>query len=211
MADGTKMREGTDGPDGSDERVRDDEIEAAWVEAPPELNATITLAEYDPDWPRRYERLAATVRAALGERVRLLEHVGSTAVPGLVAKPRIDMVLALPDSNDEPAYVAELEAAGFRLTIREPDWFEHRVLTRDDEQVNLHVFTEGCIEIDEMLMFRDWLRAHDDDRDRYARSKRELAARTWRCTQHYADAKGEVVGEIKARARAATVRSAARP
>lgn len=208
MADGTQTGNGTDRPD---ERTRDDEIAEAWVEAAPELNATITLAEYDQDWPRRYERLAAMVRAALGERVRLLEHVGSTAVPGLVAKPRIDMVLAVPDSADEPGYVPDLEAAGFRLTIRESDWFAHRVLVRDDEQVNLHVFTEGCTEIDEMIRFRDWLRSHDDDRDRYARSKRELAARTWRYTQHYADAKGEVLGEIKARARAATAPSTGRP
>ena len=208
MADGT---ENDGGRDRSDGRSRDDEIAEAWIGAPPELNATITLAEYDPEWPRRYERLAGIVRMALGERVRLLGHVGSTAVPGLVAKPRIDMVLAVPDSSDESAYVPDLEAAGFRLTIREPDWFAHRLLTRDDEQVNLHVFTEGCTEIDEMVRFRDWLRAHDDERDRYARSKRELAARIWRYTQHYADAKGAVVGEIKAHAWAATDRSAERP
>lgn len=200
MVDGTETGRQTDR---SDERTHEDEIAQAWVEAPPELNATITLAEYDPEWPRRYERLAATVRAALGDRVRLLEHVGSTSVPGLVAKPRIDMVLAVADSADEDGYVLDLETSGFRLTIREPDWFEHRVLTRDDEQVNLHIFAVGCPEIDEMLRFRDWLRQHEDDRGLYARSKRELAAQTWRYTQHYADAKGEVVSEIKARVRAA--------
>ena len=182
---------------------RDDEIERAWVERPPEHNATITLAEYDPEWPRRYEWLAGLVRAALGDRVLVLEHVGSTSVPGLVAKPKIDLVLAVPDSNDEDAYVPDLERTGFRLVVREPDWFEHRLLTRTDEEVNLHVFTEGCPEIDEMIGFRDWLRSHDDDRELYARSKRELAARRWRYVQHYADAKADVVGAIKARARVA--------
>ncbi len=186
-----------------DRSARDEEIERAWVGPKPIHDATIHLSEYDPAWPGQYERLAGLVRAALGDRVRLLEHVGSTSVPGLIAKPKIDLVLAVPDSADEDAYVPDLEAAGFRLKIREPDWFEHRNLGRDDEQVNLHVFTEGCSEIDEMILFRDWLRAHDDDRDRYAAAKRELAAREWRYVQHYADAKAGVIGEIKARARAA--------
>lgn len=183
---------------------RDAEIAAAWVGGVSrEHNATIHLAEYDPDWPRRYERLAALVRAALGDRVRRLEHVGSTSVPGLIAKPKIDLVLAVPDSTDEAAYVPDLEAAGFRLRICEPDWFEHRTFGRDDEETNLHVFTVGCTEIDEMTGFRDWLRANDDDRERYAAAKRELGARRWRYVQHYADAKGEVVARIKGRMRAA--------
>ena len=183
--------------------ARDDEIERAWVGIKPDHNATIHLAAYDPEWPRRYERLAGLVRAALGARVRLLEHVGSTSVPALIAKPKIDLVLAVPDSDDEDAYVPDLAAAGFRLKVREPDWFQHRNLGRDDEEVNLHVFTEGCGEIDEMILFRDWLRANDDDRDLYARTKRELAAREWRYVQHYSDAKAVVVGAIKGRARAA--------
>lgn len=187
------------------QRERDAEIAAAWVGGVSrDHNATIHLAEYDPDWPRRYGRLATLVRAALGDRVRRLEHVGSTSVPGLIAKPKIDLVLAVPDSPDEAAYVPELEAAGFRLVIREPDWYQHRTLVRDDEETNLHVFTDGCPEIDEMVGFRDWLRAHDDDRERYAAAKRELGARRWRYVQHYADAKREVVTAIKARMRAGT-------
>ena len=186
----------------ADRQRRDDEIVAARVDGMAEHNGTIHLAEYDPDWPRRYERLAEMIRAALGDRVRLLEHVGSTSVPGLAAKPRIDVVLAVPDSADEDRYVPNLVAAGFRLTIREPDWFAHRVVTRPDEDTNVHIFTEGCSEIDEMLRFRDWLRTNDDDRELYAATKRDLAGRTWRYTQHYADAKGEVVAVIKARARA---------
>ncbi|HEV2529410.1 MAG TPA: GrpB family protein [Thermomicrobiales bacterium] len=181
---------------------RDDEIIAARVDGMAEHNRTIHLAEYDPDWPRRYDRLAGMIRAALGDRVRLLEHVGSTSVPGLIAKPRIDIILAVPDSSDEDAYLPDLVAAGFRLTIREPDWFEHRVVTRADEDTNVHIFTEGCSELDDMIRFRDWLRANDADRELYAATKRELGARTWRYVQHYADAKGEVVAQIKARARA---------
>ncbi len=129
-----------------------------------------------------------------------LEHVGSTAVPGLSAKPVIDIVLAVPDSGDEPAYVPPLEALGYVLTIREPDWFDHRMLNAQHASVNLHVFTDACEEIARMLAFRDWLRTHDDDRKLYEQTKQELAARTWKYMQNYADAKSEIVNATLSRA-----------
>lgn len=165
-------------------------------------NAPITLAEYDPEWPRQFEAIAAKIRGAIGENAVVLEHAGSTSVPGLCAKPIIDIVLAVPDSSDESTYVPQLEAVGFRLNIREPEWFEHRVLKYNEQEVNLHTFTVGCSEIDRMLRFRDWLRAHPEDRDLYANAKRELSSRTWQYVQHYADAKTTVVNEIVARAEA---------
>ena len=167
------------------------------------VNGPVELAEYDPGWPSRYEREAARIRSVLGPRVRLLEHVGSTSVPGLAAKPIIDIVLAVPDSAEEAAYVAPLEDAGYVLRIREPEWFEHRLFREPDASVNIHVFTDGSPEIVRMLAFRDWLRNHDDERDLYERTKRELAARTWKYVQHYSDAKSEVVEAIIARALAA--------
>ena len=170
------------------------------------LAGPVELAEYDPEWPRLFERLAADVRTALGEGVRLLEHAGSTSVPGLAAKPIIDIVLAVADSADEASYVPALEALGYVLRIREPEWFEHRVLKQTDPAVNLHVFTEGASEISKMLAFRDWLRSHDDDRVLYEQTKRELAAREWKYVQHYADAKTEVVEAIIARALAGRAR-----
>jgi GrpB-like predicted nucleotidyltransferase (UPF0157 family) len=133
----------------------------------------------------------------------LIEHAGSTSVPGLAAKPIIDIVLAVPDSADEAAYVPALEAAGYVLRIREPEWFEHRLFNGPDTDINLHVFTAGAAEIDKMLLFRDWLRVSDADRAAYLEVKRELAKRTWRHVQHYADAKSAVVEEILARAAAA--------
>lgn len=164
---------------------------------------TVTLADYDTRWPDLFAREAARVRSVLGDTAERVEHVGSTSVPGLPAKPIIDMVLAVPDSADEARYVPALEAAGYRLVIREPDWFEHRVFKGPDTNVNLHVFTTGATEIDRMLRFRDWLRATERDRDLYADTKRDLARRTWRHIQHYADAKDDVVAEIMARAEAA--------
>jgi GrpB-like predicted nucleotidyltransferase (UPF0157 family) len=163
-------------------------------------NDTVELAPYDPHWPSRFAMLAERIRAALDERVFLLEHVGSTSVPGLCAKPVIDIVLAVPDSADEPSYVPALEAAGFRLRIREPDWFAHRCFECLEVKGNLHVFTAGCEEIARMLRFRDWLRAHDEDRRAYEDEKRELAARKWKHVQDYADAKTGIVHEILARA-----------
>jgi GrpB-like predicted nucleotidyltransferase (UPF0157 family) len=179
--------------------LTDEEIRAATIGDLPEHNATIDLAEYDPEWPRLYEREEARIRAALGPRALRIVHVGSTSVPGLAAKPVIDIVLAVRDTRDEGSYVPPLEAAGYVLRIREPDWFEHRLFKGPDTNVNVHALSEGCEEIDRMVAFRDWLRAHDDDRGLHLAAKRELAARKWKYVQNYADAKSAVVRDILAR------------
>jgi GrpB-like predicted nucleotidyltransferase (UPF0157 family) len=172
------------------------------IDERPRHDGPIELVEHDPKWATRFEREAHRIRAALGVRALLLEHAGSTSVPGLAAKPIVDIVLAVPDSADEDAYVPALEAERYVLRIREPDWYEHRVLKKYDPNVNLHVFTVGCVEIDRMVAFRDHLRADAADRELYERTKRELAAREWAYVQDYADAKTEVVEEIITRARA---------
>ena len=166
-------------------------------------NASIQLMEYSSEWRALFVREAERVRAVLGERVLMLEHVGSTSVPGLAAKPTIDMLLAVADSADEPAYMPAMEAAGYMLRIREPEWHQHRLLNGPHTNVNLHVFSVGCPEIDRMLLFRDRLRSNEADRDLYECAKRELAKQTWKYVQNYADAKTTVVEEIIARARAA--------
>ena len=148
----------TDGPVGPSSDVR---IVATTVDANPLHNGPIVLAEYDPRWPRLFEREAARIRSILGERAMRLEHVGSTSVPGLAAKPIIDLLLVVADSSDEPSYVPPLEAAGYVLRIREPDWHEHRVLKGPDTDINLHVFSPGSPEIHRTLAFRDRLRESD--------------------------------------------------
>ena len=178
----------------------DDEIAAARIGPPEVLDRPITLAEYDSAWPVLYEREAARIRAALADRALLIEHVGSTSVPGLAAKPHIDVLLAVADSSDEASYVPALEEAGYVLHIREPGWHEHRAFTGLETDLNLHVFSEGCVEIERMLRFRDHLRRNKTDRLLYERTKRELAQRTWKYGQHYADAKTTIVEEILARA-----------
>jgi GrpB-like predicted nucleotidyltransferase (UPF0157 family) len=164
----------------------------------------ITLVDYDSDWPERYSGLEQEIRRALGGAALQIGHVGSTAVPGLIAKPIIDIVLAVADSAREDGYVPPLQAAGYALRIREPEWYEHRMLRGGDEDVNLPVFSADCLEIERMLRFRDRLRTNAADCERYAAAKRELAARDWRHVQDYADAKTDVIDEIVARASART-------
>ena len=180
----------------------DEEIQAYSLEPVEPLTGPITFVEYDRAWPSLFAREAARIRSILGDRVVRLEHTGSTSVPGLAAKPVVDMTMTVPDVLDEAAWVPDLEAAGYRLIIREqePDWYDHRVLKGPDTNVNLHVFSAGCVELDRMVGFRDWLRTHDDDRRLYEDTKRELIKRDWKFVQNYADAKGDVIEAIAARA-----------
>jgi GrpB-like predicted nucleotidyltransferase (UPF0157 family) len=154
--------------DPDDVAAYDKDLAKIWVDEPPALQTRIELCDYDPHWPRVFEQEAARVRSILGDRVVRLEHAGSTSVPGLPAKPIVDMVLEVPDSSDESTYLPDLAAAGYRLVIREPDWFEHRVLKGPGANINLHVFAAGSPEVHRMLRFRDWLRGNPDDRELYS-------------------------------------------
>jgi GrpB-like predicted nucleotidyltransferase (UPF0157 family) len=164
------------------------------------LAGPIPIVNYDPRWPGLFAREAGRIREVLGGAAMRIEHTGSTSVPGLAAKPIIDMLVVVADSAREEAYVPALEAAGYVLRIREPDWHEHRMFNGPDTVINLHVFSSGCPEIDRVLLFRDWLRDNAADRDLYARRKLDLARMPWSDVQHYADAKTPVIQEIMARA-----------
>jgi GrpB-like predicted nucleotidyltransferase (UPF0157 family) len=183
--------------------MTEEDLRAAWVMEPPKLTGKIRVVDYDPEWPHLFQREADRIRRVLGDRVAQLEHVGSTSVPGLAAKPVIDIMLIVPDSSDEPSYLPDLVAAGYVLVIREPEWYQHRCFKGPDTNVNLHVYSPGCPEIERYLIFRDRLRAHAADRAHYQQVKRELAGRDWTYVQEYADAKTEVVESILARAREA--------
>ena len=101
-----------------------------FLQPPVRADGPVRLVDPDPEWAAQYARQEARIRAALGPRAVQVEHVGSTSVPGLAAKPVIDIVLVVADSAYEAAYVPDLEAAGYALQFREPDWYEHRFLTR---------------------------------------------------------------------------------
>ena len=181
-------------PEQGDERV----LAAMVGDAKPDVG-TVRLEEYDEEWPELFGQEAERIRGALGATALEVEHVGSTSVPGLPAKPIIDILLVVPDSSDEPAFVLAMEQAGYTLRIREPEWHEHRMFRRPPVSQNLHVFSEGCVEIGRMTSFRDHLRENREDRELYERTKRELASKQWRYVQDYADAKTQIVEEILAR------------
>ena len=163
-------------------------------------NSTIDLRPYDPCWPKMFEQEAQIIQNALGASAVQVEHVGSTSVPGLSAKPILDILLLVEDSSREETYLPYLEQAGYFLRIREPDWFQHRVLRKETPSVNLHLFSKDCEEAARMIRFRDWLRSHQEDRELYQRTKEQLATQTWEYVQDYADAKTQVVKEIQRRA-----------
>ena len=178
---------------------------------PRESSPTVSLSEHDEAWARQYTVEEMLVRDALGANLRMIDHAGSTSVPGLVAKPIIDILLTVADPADESSYVRGLESAGYTFHHREPDWHQHRLFKKGtphfspdrvehEPRVNLHVFPAGCEEVRRMLAFRDWLRSNADDRHLYAATKRRLAAQQWERVQDYADAKTEVVVEIMERA-----------
>ncbi|MFE7405220.1 GrpB family protein [Isoptericola sp. NPDC057559] len=159
----------------------------------------IVLVEPDPAWPARFARERERIAAALGPVAVRVDHVGSTSVPGLAAKPIVDIDVSVPDVEDEDAYLPALLAAGYLLRVREPG---HRLVRTPDLGVHVHVCSAGSDWERLHLLFRDRLRHDADDRAAYAALKRELAAREWPSMNHYAEAKGELIAEITARAEA---------
>jgi len=179
------------------ERPTPEEIRRVQVgERAPVPGGRVEVAAPDPTWPARYDEVARQVRDALGDRVLDLQHIGSTSVAGLHAKPVIDVDLTVADSADEGSYLPDLVAAGFTLRVREPDWEEHRCLRGADPVSNLHVYSPGAVEPQRTRAFRDWLREHDDDREAYAALKRDLATRPFDSVMDYNAEKGELVYEI---------------
>ncbi|WP_183002170.1 GrpB family protein [Achromobacter sp. UMC71] len=174
-----------------------DPDENPWVRGKP-APETIAVVPYDPAWPGLYERLAAEIAGALGSAMLAIDHVGSTAVPGLPAKPVIDIDVAVADPADEAAYVPALEAIGYLLTVREPSWHQHRCLQRASPRINLHVFAPDCPENIRHTMFRDWLRGHPEDLGRYAQAKHAAALGVYQVTD-YNRRKQDVLRDIYGR------------
>lgn len=170
-----------------------------WVEGVPAAFEPIVIVEPDASWPAVYRRESERIRVALGDVVVRIEHVGSTSVPALPAKPIVDIDVQVPDSSDETSYVPALVAIGYRHVLREPWWNGHRMLVRTDGGVNLHVFQAGSPEPLRHLLFRDWLRTHADDRDLYAAAKRRLAVETADDPDSYSLDKNTVIDEIYSR------------
>jgi GrpB-like predicted nucleotidyltransferase (UPF0157 family) len=157
----------------------------------------IVIVDHDPTWPARYETHRDRIATALGTTAVRIEHVGSTSVPGLAAKPIIDIQVSVADPDDEPSYVPPLEGVGYRLRVREDG---HRMLRPTERDVHVHVCGAGSEWERRHLVFRDWLRRNPADRARYEATKRRLAEQDWPTMDHYADAKTAVIAEIMERA-----------
>src|SRR5689334_3665438 len=163
----------------------------------------ITIVDYDSSWPSKFQMHAGRIANALGEVALRIEHIGSTSVPGLAAKPIIDILVVIADSTNESAYLPQLEAAGYELRVREPEWHEHRMFRTPEKDVHIHIYSIGCREIQRNLLFRDRLRTNSEDRQRYEQTKRELARQEWSDMNDYATAKTDVVESIIAAAQSA--------
>ncbi|MBH1432603.1 GrpB family protein [Stenotrophomonas maltophilia] len=174
-----------------------DPDENPWVLGAPQPEVLQVVA-WSPLWSDQFENERARLQAALGGLVLGIEHVGSTAVPGLPAKPVLDIDLLLAAPADEAAYVPRLQALGYVLTVREPSWYQHRMLRLDEPRVNLHVFAPDCAEHIRHRLFRDWLRSHEDDRLRYAQAK-QAALQGNDNAQAYNRSKQDVVRSIYSR------------
>jgi GrpB-like predicted nucleotidyltransferase (UPF0157 family) len=157
----------------------------------------IVIADYDASWPERFERERERIAAALGPLALRIEHIGSTAVPGLAAKPIVDVLVAVADPEDEAAFAPALIEAGYVLRVREPG---HRMFRTPERDVHVHVWAAEDPEVDKYLRFRDRLRGSPEDRRAYEHLKKELAKRDWRDMNDYADAKSELIAEILDRA-----------
>ena len=157
----------------------------------------IVIVDYDPGWPARFEHERQRITKALGASATRIEHIGSTAVPGLAAKPIIDVLVTVTDPDDEAAFAPRLQAAGYELRVREPG---HRMLRTPERDVHVHVLRDGDEEVARHLVFRDRLRSSPDDRAEYERLKRTLAAHEWDDMNHYAEAKSPLIEAILARA-----------
>lgn len=176
-----------------------EQVDAGLVGEPPRTWESVVIEEYDPSWAQRFVNVRSSLTEALGDLISGVEHVGSTAVPGLAAKPVIDVDLVIEDTADEATYLPALERLGYRLVLREPWWHGHRMLLSPAEDVNLHVWPQGAPEPVRHQLFRDWLRSHPDDRERYAATKRRLVRDTAHRPRDYSLAKNDVIDEIYAR------------
>ncbi|TQN27631.1 GrpB-like predicted nucleotidyltransferase (UPF0157 family) [Haloactinospora alba] len=173
---------------------------AAVRDSPALADGRVQLSDYDPKWPYLFGREADRVRGALRARALRIEHVGSTAVPGLSAHPCVDILLLVADATDEDRYRPALEHAGYTLLAREPQRGGRRTFRGPDVNATLYVLTEGAPEAERMLLFRDRLRTDENERAVYDRAKQDLARYDWHSAREYAEAKSDVVEAILARA-----------
>jgi GrpB-like predicted nucleotidyltransferase (UPF0157 family) len=161
----------------------------------------VEIVNYQPSWVERFEHQRDRIRRTLGSAVREIEHVGSTSVPELAAKPIVDIMVTVDDPDDETKFAPQMEVLGYLLRVREPG---HRMFRTVERDVHVHFWVAGSADAERHLVFRDWLRSHPEDRAEYERAKRDLAGR-WQDMNYYAEAKTGIIQMIIERAQSPTV------
>lgn len=161
---------------------------------------TVVVVDYDPAWPKLFESLRDRIAATLGPIAIAIEHVGSTSIPNMPAKPIIDMdVVVSPDRIS--AAMAAIQALGYRhegnLGINGRDAFRW---CADFPDHHLYLCPEGSPALRRHLLFRDYLRANPESARAYAAHKRELAAIHHADRSKYQDAKAGFIDSIFAKA-----------
>jgi GrpB-like predicted nucleotidyltransferase (UPF0157 family) len=156
----------------------------------------LMVIDYDPAWPQTYARWRHRVGAALGTAALGIEHVGSISVPGLAAKPIVDIQVSVADLADEPRYVPPLEKAGLVLRSRDELHRYFRLPAGQPREVHIHVCAAGSQWERDHLLFRDYLRADPAACRRYAEAKRANVGRWSDDGWAYTEAKTSVVLDI---------------
>ena len=182
-------------------KLSNEYIQKVVVSGKVEHNQTIVLKPYDENWSILFEREKQRISTILKDKALMIEHIGSTSVPGLIAKPIIDILLVVEDAGKEEDYVDDLVAHGYILRIKEPDFENHHMFLGLDTDIHLHVFSQDSKEIEKYLLFRNYLRNHQEAKELYANTKKTLAKKKWKYVQNYADAKSDVVQQIMDAAR----------
>ena len=163
-------------------------------------NDPVEVVDYDPRWPKLFERMRKRLAKELGAAAVRIDHVGSTAVPGLAAKPVIDIQVSVPDVEDEGAYVAAIERCGQALRYREKGHRYFRPPPGRKRTYQVHVCSAGSQWERDHLLFRDFLRAHADEARRYEAMKYDVAGHHRGDRIGYNDAKGPLIQELTAAA-----------
>ena len=161
----------------------------------------IVVAPYDPAWHVLFRAQAADLRAALGDVALRIDHIGSTSVPGLAAKPIVDVQISVADFEPLDAYRRPLERLGYVFRAENPERTKRYFRESPGQRrTHIHVRRAGSFSEQLALLFRDYVRAHSAEADAYAALKRELAESHRHDRQAYTEAKQPFIWEVIARA-----------
>lgn len=161
----------------------------------------IQVVPYNPAWPEMFEAEAARIKQALGENCIEVYHIGSTSVPGLPAKPVIDMIPVVKDITKVDAANEAMKALGYEPQGEFGIPFRRYFQKGGDSRTHhVHIFEQGSPEIERHLKFRDWMRSHPEDACAYAELKQQLAQQFPHDFLGYCQGKDGFIGAIDAKA-----------